>query len=65
MVWVRRKVYRGFWPRKSKQLLWKVTRGKGRPKFDWLDGVKKTIAISEVGSQETIQLARGMCGENL
>ena len=32
--------------------------GGGRPRFDWLDGVKKDLAVRKVRLQETTQLAR-------
>ena len=32
--------------------------GRGRPRYDWLDGVKRALAISEVGLLEATQLAR-------
>ena len=32
--------------------------GRGRPRFGWLDGVKRALAVREVGMQEATQLAR-------
>ena len=32
--------------------------GRGRPRFGWLDGVKRALAITELGLQEATQLAR-------
>ena len=32
--------------------------GRGRLRFGWLDGVKRVLAIREVGLQEATQLAR-------
>ena len=34
--------------------------GTGRPRFGWLDGVKRVFAIRELGLQEATQLAREM-----
>ena len=32
--------------------------GKGRPKFDWLDGMKRALAVREVGLQEVSHFKR-------
>ena len=32
--------------------------GRGMPRFGWLDGVKRALAVREVGLQEATQLAR-------
>ena len=48
----------GRWPRKVKAAKVEGRQGRGRPKFGWLDGVKRALAIREVGLQEVTQLAR-------
>ena len=32
--------------------------GRGRPRFGWLDGVKRALAVEEEGLQEATKLAR-------
>ena len=51
----------GRWPRKVKAAKVEGRQGRGRSRFGWLDGVKRALAIREVGSQEAMQ---GVCGEN-
>ena len=48
----------GRWPRKVKAAKVEGRQGRGTPRFNLLDGVKKTLALSEVGLQEATQLAR-------
>ena len=48
----------GRWPRNVKAAKVEGRLGRGRPRFGWLDGVKKTLAIREVGLQEATRLAR-------
>ena len=49
----------GRWSRKVKAAKVEGRQGRGRPRFGWLDGVKRALAIREVGLQEATQLARG------
>ena len=55
------------WSRKDKAAKVEGRQGRGRPRFEWLDGVKRALAIREIGLQEATQLARerSVCGENL
>ena len=46
------------WPRKVKAAEVKGRHGKGRPRFGWLDGVKRDLAVRVVGLQQATQLAR-------
>ena len=46
------------WPRKVKAAQVEGRLGRGRPRFRWLDGVKRALAIRDVGLQEATQLAR-------
>ena len=48
------------WPRKVKAAKVEGRLGRGRPRFDRLDGVKRASAVREVGLQEATQLAREM-----
>ena len=48
----------GRWPRKVKAAKMEGRLGRGRPMFGWLDGVKRALALREVGLQEATQLAR-------
>ena len=48
----------GRWARKFKVAKVEGRQGRGRPRFGWLDGVKRALAIREVGLQEATQLAR-------
>ena len=48
----------GRWPRKVKAAKVEGQQGRGRPRFGWLDGVKRALAVMEVGLQETTQLVR-------
>ena len=48
----------GRWPRKIKAAKVEGRLGRGRSRFGWLDGVKREIAIREVGLQEATQIAR-------
>ena len=48
----------GRWPRKVKAAKVEGQLVRGRPRFGWLDGVKRALAIREVGLQEATQLAR-------
>ena len=48
----------GRWPRKIKAAKVEARLWRGRPRFGWLDGVKRALAITEVGLQEDAQLAR-------
>ena len=48
----------GRWPRKVKAATEEAQQGRGRPRFGWLDEVKRTLAVREVGLHETTQLAR-------
>ena len=43
----------GCWPRKVK-----TAKVEGKPRFGWLDGVKRAVSVMEVGLQEATQLAR-------
>ena len=47
----------GLWPRKVKAAKVEGRLGRGRPRFGWLDGVRRALAIREVGLQEAKQLA--------
>ena len=55
----------GRWPRKVKAANVEIRQGRGRPRFGWLDGVKKTLAIREVILKEATQLTgeRSVWGE--
>ena len=48
----------GRWPKKVKAAKVESRQGRGRPWFGWLDGVKKALAVREVGLQEATHLAR-------
>ena len=48
----------GRWPRKVKVAKAKGLQGRGRTRFGWLDGVKRVLAIREIGLQEATHLAR-------
>ena len=39
----------GRWPSKVKAAEVEGRLGRGRPKFGWLDGLKMTLAVREVG----------------
>ena len=54
------KMDEGRWPRKVKAVKVEGLLGRGRPRYGWLDGMKRTLAIREVGLQEATQLAREM-----
>ena len=45
------------WPRKVKAAKVEGRQGRGRPRFGWLDRVRRALAIREVGLQEATQLA--------
>ena len=47
---------RGAGQERSRQLKWKVDQGRGRPRFGWLDGVKKTLAVRRIVLQKAMQL---------
>ena len=52
------------WPRRVKTATVENYQGRGRSKFGWLDGVKRALAVREVGLEA--QLSRnGECGEKL
>ena len=46
------------WPRRVKTATVENYQGRGRSKFGWLDGVKRALAVREVGLHEATQLAR-------
>ena len=48
----------GRWPRKVKTAKVEGRLGRGRPRFGWLDGVKRALAIRELCLQEVTQVAR-------
>ena len=48
----------GRWPRKVKAAKVEGRLGRGRPRFGWLDGMNRALAVKEVGLQEAIQHAR-------
>ena len=48
----------GRWPRKVKAAKVEGRQGRGRPRFGWLDGQKRALAVTEVGLLEVTQLAR-------
>ena len=48
----------GRWPRKVKAAKVNGRLGRERARFGWLDGVKRALAIREVGLQEATQVAR-------
>ena len=39
------------WPRKVKAVKVEGRQERGRPRFGWLDGVKRALAVREVGLQ--------------
>ena len=54
------------WPRKVKADTVEGQQGRGSPRFGWLDGVKRALAIRKQGLQEEHNsLEKGVCGENL
>ena len=48
----------GHQPRKVKVATVDGQQGIGRPRFGWLDGVKRALAIRDVGLQGATQLTR-------
>ena len=44
-----KRMVKGRWPRKVKAAKVEGRKGRGRPRFGWLDGVKRALAIREVG----------------
>ena len=52
------RIDKGHRPRKIKAAKVEGRSGRGRPRFGWLDGVKRALAIREVGLQEATQLAK-------
>ena len=48
----------GRWQRKVKAAKVEGRQGRRRPRFGWLDGLQRALAIREVGFQEAMQLAR-------
>ena len=48
----------GHWTKKVKTATVRGHQGRGRPRFGLLDGVKRALAVREVGLQEATQLAR-------
>ena len=48
----------GCWPRKVRAARVEGRQGRRRPRFGWLDGGKRALAVREVGLQEAMQLAR-------
>ena len=53
----------GCWTRKVKAATVEGHLGRGRSRFGWLDTVKLTLAVREVGLQEETLLEKGMCAE--
>ena len=53
-----KRVVEGRWPRKVKAAKMESSLGRGKPRFGWLDGVKRALAFREVGLQKATQLAR-------
>ena len=52
------RMYEGRWSREVKAAKVEGQLGRGRHRFGWLDGVKRALAIREVGLQEATQLAK-------
>ena len=48
----------GRWPRKVKAAKVEGRQGRGRPRFGLLDGMKRALAIRDVGLQEATHFAR-------
>ena len=46
----------GRWPRKVKAAKVEGQQGRGRPRFGWIDGVKRALAVREAGFQEATEL---------
>ena len=46
----------GCWPRKVKVAKVEGRQGRGSPRFGWLDGVKKTLAVRRIVLQKAMQL---------
>ena len=45
----------GSWPKKVKAATMEVHQGRRRPRFGWLDKVKRALAVREVGLQDAKQ----------
>ena len=57
MVWHEEWMDDRSWPRKEKAATVKGQQGRGRPRFGWLDEVKRASAVRAGGLQEATQLA--------
>ena len=48
----------GRWPRKVKAANVEGRHERGRPRFSWLDGMKRVLAVREVSLQEATQFKK-------
>ena len=53
------------WQKKVKAAKVEGREGRGRPRFGWIDGMKRALAVREVGLQEATQLTskKSLCRE--
>ena len=58
MVWARGKDGRGELTKKGQNSCRGRSTGRGRPRFGWLDGMKRALAIREEGLQKATQLSK-------